>query len=125
MANKPVFGDGVTDVGFTIGTEASNVITVAVQLKAGGADLSESMCVGYYLSTDSAGDTMATDPGTVAAGTDGTVIAEWVDDVCGVVKSETDGDIDIAVTHTGASAYYLNVIMPSGRVVTSGIVQFA
>ena len=121
----PHNGDGVSDVSFSVGAEASNVITVAVQLLNAGSDPSESFAVGYYLSSDSVGDAMATDPGTVAAGTDGTVIVEWADDVTGLVKSETDGDIDIAVTHTGTTGYYLNIVLPNGRVKTSAILQFA
>lgn len=111
---------------FSVGAESSNVITVAVQLVDGmGDDVTERHVVRAYLSSDTAGDAVASDPGSWAAGTDGTLISEELDDLVGTWRSEADGDIDVAVTSTGTSTFYLNVILPNGKTARSGAITFA
>lgn len=111
---------------FSVGTEASNVITVAVQLTdASGADINYKCMARAYLSSDTAGDAVASDPGSWAAGTDGTLVSEELDDLVGTWRSEADGDIDVAVTSAGTSTFYLNVMLPDGRTVQSGAITFA
>jgi hypothetical protein len=119
---------GVNDVGFTISAEGvpgANQITVAVQLRESGVDAASRTVVTMWLSSDATGDTVAADPGTLAVGTDGTLMAEPIDDLVGIFLSEADGDIDVVITHSGTSGFYLNVQLPSGRTVTSTITQFA
>ena len=97
---------------FTVGAEAANVIPVTIQLVDGnGADMAEACVVLYYLSSDSAGQAVAADPGTTAIGTDGTILVEVTDDVLGHVVSEADGDIDFNITSTGTSTFYLNLVI--------------
>lgn len=117
-----------TDVGFTIGAEASNVITVAVQLKDArtGLDLAERRQVFAYLSDDANGDSIvATAPdGGWAAGTDGLYIPV-VASKAGFFTSESDGDIDIAITHAaGAKTVYLIVVV-CGLLHKSAAITFA
>lgn len=119
---------GVNDAGFTISAEGvpgANQITVNVQLKESGSDASGRTQIIYWVSSDANGDTIATDPGTVAMGTDGTLMAEPVDDLVGLCLSEADGDIDFVITHAGTSGFYLNLALPNGRTITSSIIQFA
>ena len=118
----------VDSAGFTIGAEAANVITVAVQLKKpGGGDIAVRSCVRWFLSDDANGDSLvATAPdGGVAAGTDGWV-SQTVTGKRGEAMSEADGDIDIAITHAaGAKTVYLGIILPDGAIVMSSAITFA
>lgn len=113
------------DVAFSVGAEATNVITVAVAVKQYGLAVDCRHLLFAWLSSDATGDTLAADPGTMAAGTNGTLLAEPVDDLVQMYLTEADGKLDIAVTHASTSGFYLNVAIPGGRVVTSPILQFA
>lgn len=116
----------VLDAVFTLGAENTNVINVGVSLRKYGTKADQRLALHYWLSSDAAGDALATDPGTTAIGTDGTLLVEPVDDLIGMVVTEADGDFDLNITHTGTSGFYLNLVVPgSGRVVTSPIIQFA
>jgi hypothetical protein len=111
---------------FTIGAEASNAITVNVQLTdQNGADLAARGHVGWFLSSDANGDAKAAAAsGGVAVGTDGHITA-LVTGVSGWAFSESDGDIDIVITDTTVRTVYLNILLPDGSVVTSGAIAFA
>lgn len=116
----------VNDVSFVVGAEGTNTINIAVQFKHDGSDISQRVVCVYWLSSDATGDTVASDPGTTAIGTDGTILAEPVDDLVGIAVSEADGDLDLTITHSGTSGFYLNVSpLGSGLVFTSPIAQFA
>ncbi|MBN50037.1 MAG: hypothetical protein CMN85_10885 [Spongiibacteraceae bacterium] len=112
----------------TVGTEAANVINVAIQLEQPNGDaLDEFGYVTAYLSDDSGGDGVAgTAPsGTVVIGTDGAIIGEITAKKVLLLQSEADGDIDINITETGADTWYLVVILPSGVKVVSDAITFA
>lgn len=116
---------GANNVRFTIGAEAGDIINVAVALLNSESAVAGRHAVGYYLSSDAAGDTLAADPGTTAIGTDGTILAEHTDDIVGMVLTEADGTFDLDITSVGTPTVYLNVILPSGRVFTSEAITFA
>lgn len=115
------------EVGFTIPAEGGDdEITVAVQFKINGVDVAARVVCLCWLSSDAGGDTVASDPGTLAAGTDGTFLVEVVANLVWFAVSEADGDLDVAIGHTGTSGFYLNVVpLSSGRVFTSPVIQFA
>lgn len=115
------------DVEFTIGSEATNVINVALQLNdAGGTALATRAAVFAYLSDDANGDSIASSApsGGVAIGTDGLAIPV-VTNKAWVLVSEADGDIDIDITETGAATWYLIVVLPNGKLVASDAITFA
>lgn len=116
------------DAKITVGAEDTNVINVAVQMLDydNGSEINERVQVGFYLSDDANGDSIAaTAPsGGMAIGTDGLMI-EWTDNKAGVLVCESDGDIDIDITETGADTWYLILVMPDGRLVASGAITFA
>lgn len=129
------FPGGVTVDGYNsptaatiaVGTEAANVINVTVQLVDGaGDDLDNVATVLAYLSDDSGGaGVAATAPdGGVAIGTDGNLGAIVAGKVF-LLTSESDGDIDIDITESGADTFYLVVVLPSGKTVVSGAITFA
>jgi hypothetical protein len=39
--------------------------------------------------------------------------------------TETTGEMDFIVTDTGTDTYYLNLILPNGRLATSGAITLA
>ena len=126
-AKKSPFASSlVGGAAFTVGTEATNVITVAVQLKRQDLrDLAVRGHVDWYLSGDATGDTLATAAsGGVAAGTDG-VVASTITGRAGFAISEADGDIDFAITDTGTPTMYLAIRLPDGSLTVSGAITFA
>jgi hypothetical protein len=112
---------------FTIGAEAADVITVSIQLvdRQNGGEITEHVGLMWYLSADANGNAIGTAPsGGTAAGTDGLLI-EWTANLAGMVISEADGDIDIAMTEAGALTNYLVLVMPDGKLYVSGAITHA
>lgn len=114
------------DASFVIGTETANTITVNVQLKdADGNDLATRAAVGFYLSSDANGDTVATAATSLVAGTDGNM-QEFISNSAGRLVSEADGDIDVVVGDaSGVATYYLILVLPNGLLKASGAITFA
>ena len=118
----------ICGVTFTIGAEATNVINVGLQLTdAQGNDLDEIGTVFAFLSDSATGDSISgTAPATsVAIGTDGAIIVEHTTKLCWTLQSESDGDIDIDITETGADTWYLVVVLPDGTSTVSDAITFA
>ncbi len=115
----------VDSASFTVGTEAANVINVAIQLKNGG-DLIIRGGVFGYLSDDANGDSIAASApsGGIAIGTDGLAIPVVANKAFQLV-SESDGDIDIDITEVGTATWWFVLILPSGELVVSGGIVFA
>jgi len=111
----------------TVGSEAADVINVAVQLlDADDNEIAARGSVPFYLADDATGDTVTgTAPdGGIAIGTDGAMI-EWTANAAGLLVSEADGDIDIDMTESGTATWYLILVMPNGKLVASGAITFA
>lgn len=115
------------DANFTVGSEAADAINVAVQLvdRLNGNEVAERIGLTWYLSDDANGDSVAASApsGGIAIGTDG-VAMEWTANKSGFAVSESDGDIDFNITETGDGYFYLAMVMPDGKVMVSGIVDF-
>jgi hypothetical protein len=116
----------------TVGAEVAHpthTINVAAVLKDYlGNAVALPQSVLCYLSDDALGQTLVTAVLTAdaAIGTDGTIIQvvtakkEWR------VVSEANGQFDLTFAKTdGAATMYLNVVMPDGRLVTSGAITFS
>ena len=119
----------VVDATMVVTQSASGTFAVAVQLLGtNGLALTTDAVVGYHLSTDATGDVMAvtsTDVTTLAAGTDGTIMEDDVSgNVWGRMKSETNGDIDVAIVVPADKTVYLNLTMPDGRIVHSTVMTY-
>ena len=116
------------NVSFTIGTEATNAITVNIQLNdKSGAALTAAACVFAFLSDNATGlDVSGTAPdGGVASGTDGDIIVAHTAALVFTLQSETDGDIDIVITESGADTWYLVVVDAYGKQHVSDAITFA
>lgn len=123
-----VINGAPVDASFSIGAEAADVITVAVQLKdAHGNDLAAKYVVSAFLSDAADGDGVVATAasGGIAAGTDGAILEQAVTGKMVVAQCEADGDLDLAITHSGAKTCYLCIIMPNGKTVISSAITFA
>lgn len=114
----------------TPGAEAAEAVTTSVQLEDfAGADMAARAVVGVYVSTDAAGDSPGDGNCTIAitAGTDGAVISHDAALPMAMMVSEADGDLDIVLTDSAAASQtmYLNVVLPTGAIVTSSVITFA
>jgi hypothetical protein len=117
----------LTSVSYTIGTEATNAITVNIQfLDAAGVAMATRASCRFFLSDDANGDSLAaTAPdGGVAAGTDGFIEAITANKSF-FGFSEADGDLDVVITETGADTWYLIAVMPNDSYVVSAAITFA
>lgn len=108
------------DATVTVSDEDTNVVTITVQLKdANGADIAYVETVDVLLFGAAARTSAnAVSPSTgLAIGTDGAIISTVEAHKHYVVTSESDGDIDMTWTDTGAGTTYIGVRLPSGRIV--------
>ena len=113
------------DCSFSIGIEAGNAIIVSGQLKKYNVPVDQRHVVTCWLSTDATGDVLSADPGTLVVGTNGTILVESTANLVFTVLTEPNGTFDINIGHVSTSGFYLNVALPSGRVQTAPIAQFA
>lgn len=114
--------DGVT---FTVGTEASNVINVACQFTLGGVAVAERVACYMWLSdTTDPGGAQTAHSTAPAIGTDG-ALHPVVTDLAWIAITESDGDLDIDFTDSGAQTVYLNALLPDGSIVQSGAITHA
>lgn len=94
---------------FSILPETGNVITVGVQLReADGSVVTGERFVEVYTSTDARGAVSAVNTSlTVSEGTQvrAVVTAGWV-----AVRTTSAGRLTVALSHSAAATYYLNVI---------------
>lgn len=122
------FPDLKIKANFTVGTESTNAINVAVQLmdRENGNEVAERIGMAWYLSADANGDAIAgaAPTGGIAIGTDG-LLLEWTANLSGWVVSEADGDIDVTLTDTGTPTFYLVLVAPDGKLYVSGAITFA
>lgn len=118
--------DAGVSVTYTIGAETANTITVSCQFHdQNSVPVDYAVAVQQYLSSDTAGQTIVAATTSLAGGTDGTILVEDTSNSIWTAVSETDGDLDIVVGDSvGASTFYLNTILPSGKVVTSSAITF-
>ena len=110
-----------------VGTEAANVINVAIQMKnLDEQDMAAACAVPFYLADDVVGLDPATaaPDGGIVIGTDGAMI-EWTGNLSGLLVSEADGDIDIDMTDAGVMTKYLVLVMPDGSLVVSAAITWA
>lgn len=111
-----------------VGAEASNAITVTIQLKdSGNTNLAAIGHVDAYLSDASTGVAIsASAPATsVAAGAAGKIIKELTTKLAWKLQSSAAGVINLVITETGAATWYLVVVLPSGKQIVSGAITFA
>lgn len=116
------------DASFTIGAEAAHVRKVTVQLKfdKSQASIAVRRNVFAYLSDDTSGDSLAASAPSSgwAIATDGLLIPV-VANKAARITSEATGKFDINITEATAKSFYLILVLPNGRLVSSGAITFA
>lgn len=109
----------------TVGSEASNVITVVLavdQLSGFPAKIPPFVC---YIAEAANGLVVEPPSGGVAAGTRGTVTDLTTADTLFVVQVDDAGFADIKVTQTGTDNLFLIVVRPdTGVIKASGVLAF-
>jgi hypothetical protein len=117
----------VYDAEITVTDGGSGAFTVAIQLNGvNDEDLTVVGAVPFYVSTQDDGSDIATnstDLSALAIGTDGLCI-EWGANVSGLLVSESDGDIDLAITVASTKTVYLVLVMPDGTLVISDAMSY-
>lgn len=113
------------DISFTVGAESTNVVLVTVQVKnENGDNLGQKTSLRFYLSSDAAGLVPAVLTSAVAAGASGAVLATATTNGAMLLTTAT-GLCILSLTDTGAITRYLNVVLPSGEIVTSPVITWA
>jgi hypothetical protein len=116
----------VQDYGFTINAENTDTITVNVQARnANREDCAQAVAGRLYLADDSVGlDQVGTAAsGGIAVGTDG-AFQSLVTGKAGFFTTEADGDLDVAISHSGAKTLYLVMVNPDGSLSVSTAITF-
>tara|TARA_R100000152_G_C6759147_1_gene183060 strand:+ start:490 stop:1002 length:513 start_codon:yes stop_codon:yes gene_type:complete len=125
------------DAGAAVGDAVSCTITndatgdagaakeFSVQFKdSAGANVSKAITFDYYLSSDAAGQTLASAATEIADGGAGALLHEYTADLSGKFITTAAGLAEVDVTATGVALYF-NVIMPDGSVTTSSVLTWA
>lgn len=112
-------------VTWTVGAENTNVCLVTLQVKnENGDNLAQKTAMRFYLTSDAAGLVPAVLTSAAAAGASGAVVDGAVNG--GVVITTATGLAILSLTDTTASlTRYVNLILPSGEIVTSPAVVWA
>lgn len=109
-----IYNDAPTALAALPAADAGNVAIGYIAIAADAGDWvanTDDMTNGSDLTTASFNDTAETALNTVPRVFD--------------LISEVDGDIDINITESAADTWYLNLIMPNGKLVTSAAITFA
>lgn len=109
------------DASITVGDESANVRAITIQLKdVNGDDIDYIEAVwGILTTTATLAGLAAPAPSTgLAIGTDGASMTVKAHNLY-LLTSESDGDIDLTWTETGAVVAYLHLLLPTGRIITS------
>jgi len=117
---------GAVSATITVGTEATNVINVAVQLLDNDSvAVAARRCVYVYLSDDADGDGItASAPATsVAIGTDGNIIDTLTAKSSFMITTNATGALDLDITDTTGSTWYLIAVV-GDELLASGAITF-
>ena len=111
---------------FTVGAEVSNVINVACQINQNDTAVTAAYVLQAWLSSSLSPPAIVTTApnGGIAIGTDGVIMSEFVTDKYFLLYFDATGQADIDVTETGTATFYLNVLLPSGTITSSGVMSF-
>lgn len=115
---------GVT---ITVAAEDTNVVNVAIQVIGGDdQDIDANVHLLVWLTDTEGADVVpgtAPDGGT-AVGATGVVLVELTADVLMLAVTDSNGNLELDVTESGAATWYLNVGLPGGGVAVSDVLTF-
>ncbi len=115
--------DCAYDADFTIGSIGATM-TCTIQLKDfAGKNLTVKNGIQAYFSTDATGDTVEELGASVVVATHG-IVHELRSKYAYLFITEDTGVVAVTVNGDGAVETYLNVVLPNGKVVTSGVMAF-
>jgi hypothetical protein len=130
LANNPETVKAVApipSVELTVGTQAANVINVALQVvDAQGMALALQLALFAWLSDTAGAALTATAPSVgTDIGTDGVIIVEHTAETLFELLTDADGVLDLDIEEAGVDTWYLNVRLPGGAIVSSAAITFA
>jgi hypothetical protein len=110
-------------VRFSIGAETANVILVTVNVdnQFGGAAGGQ-VALDFYISSNADGSTVGALDTAIAAGTGSIVLGGTVS--LGTLVTNSAGVGILSMTNATALSRYLNIILPSGRIVRSPVITW-
>lgn len=112
------------DADFTIGAEAANVINVSLQLKdVEDAAFEEATVLSFWLCSDPEGETPAAADTSVAA-TVGGLLEELTALTSYTAVTDVNGELAIDIEHSADASFYLTVVLPNGKKIVSGEIDF-
>ena len=109
----------VTSASTTASDTVANKFTVQFTDSA-GANVTKAIPFDYYISTDSAGATVAGASEGITDAGKGFLLGEFTQHISGRFVSDATGAAEVNVADS-AIALYFNVIAPDGNIFTSGI----
>lgn len=113
-------------VDFTVSAEATNVVTVTIQLKnAAGENLGLEKVLEIYMSDAAGGALTSTAPDGAVAATTGTVLVSHTAKTHLLVKTDANGTAVLTLTESGDLVRYLNAINQDGSIASSGALTWA
>lgn len=123
-----VVGNAV-GAGFSVSAKATNTITTTVTLQdANGVAITSACEVVAWISDAAGGALTATDPtsNTVVAGTGAVTLQTVGSTHFSLIQAVAgpSGVFTIAVTQTVSHNYFLNVVLPNGKIVSSPVLAF-
>lgn len=113
---------------FTIGTEGTDTINVAVVLKdARNKAVTGPLHCEFYLSANADGSTLTPTATTsaLAIGTNGVLELITITGKAGKVITTATGTFDINLIQTATPTYYLVIKLPDGSIFVSSAITFA
>ena len=113
--------DCAYDCDITVGT-ITGTGNITIQLKDfEGKNLNVISGVHMYITSDTAG--LESDTVTSATASTG-IVMELVTDTIWAIISETDGSAVVTLDGVTNESVYANIVLPNGKIVTSGIITF-
>ena len=126
-AVQPLAGRrGFNGVDFTVGAEASNAITVEMQLLEQGNPVRDVTTFLVYVSDAATGLGLGTAPsGGTASGGKGQILVELTAELVLLCHCDSDGELALTLTEATATTRYLVVVDSNGRNIVSPAITFA
>lgn len=120
-----IIADDFSNMVVTFGTiptaSATVVVPITVVNAQSGKSFGVAIALHFYISSDAAGQVLETEANlAINAGTNGLVAGRQTFD--GILITETTGLMDMSVDDNTADVYFINIILPSGKIVTSDAV---
>jgi hypothetical protein len=118
----------ISSAAFTIGTETANVIRVTVQLKdLAGEDITERVgnVLGYLSATQDYPSFVSDPSGGWAIVSNSGTLSQFISNRVAHFTSNVSGVFAVDITESGTKTFYLVLVLPNGKLISSNAITFA